>query len=119
MYGKTHYYPPEYTDWEQGAIAMLRRETARDILCYLLAQERATPARVAEAVGIARSTLEWHLDRLEASDLVARDRDSWPTELTLTRPDEIGTLLVAIEPAHTSRWVDRTERLLDHLLEEL
>ena len=36
LYGKTHYYPPEYDDRERRALALLRRETARDVLLALL-----------------------------------------------------------------------------------
>jgi len=62
LYGRTHYYTPEYDERERGAIAVVRRETARDILFYLLEYGSSTPDSVVDALDIARSTLEWHLD---------------------------------------------------------
>jgi predicted transcriptional regulator len=29
LYGRTHYYTPDYGSWERGALAVLRRETTR------------------------------------------------------------------------------------------
>src|SRR6056297_3044303 len=58
LYGRTHYYTPEYDTWERGAIALLRRETARDVLVYLMTNGPSAPNTVADGLDIARSTLE-------------------------------------------------------------
>lgn len=118
LYGKTHFYPPEYGPWERKAIALVRRETSREILFYLLERETATPAEVAEHVGIARSTLEWHVDRLVDADLVSKDRDGWRVQLRVRQPTEIRRVLEELHPTLPERWLDRTSRLLDHLLED-
>jgi DNA-binding MarR family transcriptional regulator len=117
LYGRTHYYPPECTEWERGALALARRETSRDVLFYLIEHGESKPATVAEAVGIARSTLEWHLDRLVERDLVRKRRDeSNRVSLVLTRPEETVRLLSDIRPSLPERFVDRFERLVDSLL---
>lgn len=118
FYGKSHFYPPGYDSREREVIALLRRETSRDILLTLLAEGSASPAAVVAEVGIARSTLEWHLDRLIEADLVRKERDGWAVQLHLESPDETKRLLADLQPSLPDRWLDRTERLLDHLLEE-
>lgn len=119
LYGRTHYYPTDYTDFQRGAIALLRRETARDVVLYLLHHGPTDPATVTDSLDIARSTLEWHLDRLVERDLVdkRRDEDDGVT-LALSRPAETVGLLTDVEPMLSERMVDRFTRLVDRLLAE-
>lgn len=117
LYGKTHYYPPTFGDWERGTLALVRRETARDVISTLLERGPASPAAVADDVGVARSTLEWHLDHLVEQDVVEKERDSRNrVTLVLVRPDETAELLVAVSPSLPDRFVDRFTRLVDDLL---
>jgi predicted transcriptional regulator len=118
IYGQTHYYPPEFDEWERGALALFRRETTRDVLGYLLEHGDSKPADVADAVGIARSTLEWHLDHLTERDVVRKERDIHNrVTLTLARPEATATLLDTVSPSLPERFVDRFTRLVDSLLE--
>ena len=115
--GRTHYYPPGYDAWERTALAMLRRETARDVVAVLYDAGEARPDAVADQVDIARSTLEHHLDGLVAGDIVAKHRDGNRVTLSLSRPEETLALLGAVEPTLAERLTDRFERLVDSLLE--
>jgi predicted transcriptional regulator len=118
LYGRTHYYPPGYAAWERGAIALLRRETARDVLFYLLEQGPSSPSAVADAVGVARSTLEWHLDHLTEQDLVEKRRgEGNRVTLAATRPEATVRLLRTVSPSFPERLFDRFTRLVDGLLE--
>ncbi|PSP69367.1 ArsR family transcriptional regulator, partial [Halobacteriales archaeon QH_6_68_27] len=74
LYGRTHYYPSTVDERDRRVLAALRRETARDALAVLLRRGPTPPAAVADELGVARSTLEWHLDRLVAEDLVRKSR---------------------------------------------
>ena len=119
FYGRTHYYPPAFDAWERGALALFRRETARDVLGYLLERGDARPAEVADAVGVARSTLEWHVDHLVERDAVRKERDARNrVTLTLSRPEATARLLREVSPSLPERFVDRFARLVDSLLEE-
>ncbi|MFD1512075.1 winged helix-turn-helix transcriptional regulator [Halomarina rubra] len=119
LYGRTHYYPPSYDPWERRALALLARETAADVVAVLLDERRARPADVAETVGIARSTLEWHLGRLVEQDLVRKERDARNrVTLVLARPEETAWLLRRATSSLPGRLVDRFTRLVDRLLEE-
>lgn len=120
--GKTHYYPPTYSEWERGAIALLRRETAREIVLLLLKQDEIQPARIATQLDLARSTIEWHLSQLIEYGIVTKEprrsdqRDT--LVVTLTNSSDIYRLLREIEPGLLDRLVDRFSRLTDELLDE-
>jgi predicted transcriptional regulator len=117
LYGRTHYYTPEYGEWERSALAVLRRETARDVLVTLIEEGSSPPAMVTEELGIARSTLEWHLDHLVEQDLVAKERDANNhVTLVVAQPTETARMLRLVEPSVSDRLVDRFTRLVDDLL---
>jgi predicted transcriptional regulator len=117
--GRTHYYPPEYDEWERRALALLRRETSADVVVVLAEHGPARPSAVAERVGIARSTLEWHLARLVDCGLVEKRRDArGRVTLALARPDVTARLVDEATPTPVGRFVDRFARLVDSLLAE-
>lgn len=119
LYGRTHYYPDGYTDFQRGAIALLRRETDRDILVYLINHGPSDPSVVADSLDIARSTLEWHLNRLVEQGLVTKRHDERNrVTLVVSRPTETVRLLVDIKPMLSERMVDRFVRLVDKFLSD-
>jgi predicted transcriptional regulator len=118
LYGRTHYFAPSFAEDERLAIAVLRRETAREIVAALFESGPSKPAAVADDLAIARSTLEYHLDRLVDADLVRKRRDDGGrVTLALARPAETVELLAAVDPTVSERMVDRFTRLLDSLLD--
>ncbi|WP_331234750.1 winged helix-turn-helix transcriptional regulator [Natronorarus salvus] len=119
VYGQTHYYPPKFDAWERTALAMLRRETSRDIIVYLLEHGESSPSEILETVGIARSTLSWHLDRLTEQDIVEKRRDGNRIWLDISRPDDLEPLLGEVRPLLPERLLDRAERLIDTLFEDV
>jgi len=119
LYGRTHYYTPEYDVWDRRAIAVLRRETARDILFCVLEQGASRPGTVTAELGVARGTLEWHLDHLVEQDLIEKHRDANNhVTLVAAKPSETARLLEEISPSLSDRMVDRFTRLVDNLLPE-
>ena len=115
LFGRTHYYPPEYDAWERRALALLRRETSAEIVATLLDEGSSRPVDVAERVGIARSTLAWHTDRLVEADLVEKRYDGH--QLVVADEHRTAELLEAADPSLPERLVDRFTRLVDGLLE--
>jgi predicted transcriptional regulator len=116
--GRSHYYTEGYDEWERAAIALFRQETARHVLVTLLSEEACRPADVADRIGVARSTLEWHVDHLIEHDIVRKERDErGRVTLHLERPTATATLLTEITPRGSDRFVDRFMRLVDLLLE--
>jgi predicted transcriptional regulator len=118
-YGQTHYYPTDADPWHRGVLALLRRETARDLVFDLLEHGPSPPDEIADRLGVARSTLEWHLDHLVEQDVVRKRRDARDrVTLVLERPDRTMDLVSVIEPSLPERLVDRFERLVDQLFTE-
>jgi predicted transcriptional regulator len=116
--GRTHYFPPRFDPWERRALALLRRETAGDVVAELLADEPRRPAALADDLDVARSTLEHHLDRLLDHGVVVKRRDDrGRVELELSRREPTLDIVRAADPQLVERMVDRFERLLDRLLE--
>lgn len=118
FYGRTHYYPPTYDERERAALALFRRETTREIVIYLIEAGPTAPGAVADDLGIARSTLEYHLDRLVEWDVVEKRYDERNrVTLALAAPERTGALLAEVEPTVPDRVLDRFTRLVDELLE--
>ncbi|MDG5758882.1 ArsR family transcriptional regulator [Natronococcus sp. A-GB1] len=118
FYGRTHYYAPEYDEHEQALLALFRRETAREIVVHLIEHEPTGPGAVADALGIARSTLEYHLDRLVEQEVVEKTYDERNrVVLRLANPERTAELLSTVEPTVPDRLLDRFTRLVDDLLE--
>ncbi|WP_254824099.1 winged helix-turn-helix transcriptional regulator [Haloglomus halophilum] len=118
LFGRTHYYPPEFDDWERAALALLHRETSADIVAELLAAGPLGASETAERVGIARSTCSWHVDRLSEAGVVRTERDGNRVVLALAEPERTARLLQRAEPSLPERLVDRFTRLVDSLLAE-
>ena len=116
LFGRTHYYPPEYGDWERSALALLRRETSAEIVATLLEAGPSRPVDVADRVGIARSTLAWHVDRLTAAGLLEKRFDGH--QLVVADERRTAVLLETADPTLPERLVDRYTRLVDLFLEE-
>jgi len=118
FYDRRHYYPPECSPWERRALALFRRETASDVVAYLLVHGPTRPGTVADELGIARSTLEWHLDRLVEHGLVEKRRDEHNrVTLAITNRDDTVRVLRDADPTLRDRFVDRFTRLVDLLLD--
>lgn len=116
--GRTHYFPPTFSAWERSTIALLRRETTREIVMYLLRQQPAPPAKIASNLELARSTVEWHLSRLVENDIARKERTDGRVVVLLTDEQSVYRLLREIEPRLLDRVVDRFSRLTDELLDE-
>lgn len=118
FYGRTHYYPPTYDEWERGTLALFRRETPREIILYLIENEPTEPGTVVAELGIARSTLEHHLDNLIEQDIIEK-RYGLRNHviLSLSKPERTAHLLSAVTPTVPDRLVDRLTRLVDDLFD--
>lgn len=117
-YGKTHYFDGCHDAWERSALTLLRRETDRAIVTLVLETGHLSPASIAENLDIARSTVEWHLDRLTSENILEKEYDdTGRVSLRVVDPDATRSLLSTIEPGLSDRFLDRFTRLVDDALE--
>ncbi|WP_269459370.1 winged helix-turn-helix transcriptional regulator [Natronobacterium gregoryi] len=99
LYGKVHYYPPEYDEWERKALALLQRDVSCEIITRLLKDDSPTPSEIADSVDIARSSLEYHLERLIDCDVVEKEYGPGNRVLLgLSHPEQTEILLVEVTP---------------------
>ena len=89
------------------------------MLGYLLESGPSRPQTIADELGVARSTLEWHVTHLVEQDVVEKERDSRNhVTLVVSHPDRTRNLLRAVSPSVPDRFVDRFTRLVDSLMNE-
>ena len=119
LFGRTHYFSPEIERSDRRAIALLRRETPRAVVSYLLERGAVRPQQLATDLDLARSTVSYHVDRLRKVGLVESvDSPGGPVTIRVVDPDRVRSAIHLIEPDLSTRFTDRFERLIDHLLEE-
>lgn len=100
-------------------MALVYRETARDILAYFIEHEPIPPSLVADELNITRSTVKWHLDHSVEQDMVMKQCDTQNrVTLMLVRPKTMGRLLKEITPSLPEQLVDWFIRLVDQLFED-
>ncbi len=115
--GRTHYFDPEFDAWERRTLAFLRRETAREIILRLHAEGSVQPATLTDELGLARSTVSWHVSNLTEADVLVKS-DGRPITLHLAHPERTVELLAEISPSLPDRLVDRFLRTVDSLLDD-
>ncbi|GAB7015376.1 winged helix-turn-helix transcriptional regulator [Methanogenium cariaci] len=71
--GHTHYFENSgtYSVSQQNVLKHMRNATTRNILEVLAANPSATRKDIAESLGIAGSTITWHMKRLEEDGVIA------------------------------------------------
>jgi predicted transcriptional regulator len=113
--GRTHYFEADaYDAWERRALSLYRRETAREIVTTLLEEEKLPAASLAERLGLARSTVSWHVSALVEAGLLEKAYGSNGRVVLRPRfPDETRRLLAEASPSFSDTLVDRFERLVD------
>lgn len=111
--GQTHYFTDGYDAQERRTLALLRRETAREIIvCALDDEPSATD--LAERLDVARSTISWHVSTLEEAGVAEKVYDEHGrAHVRLTSPDETRRLLDEVSPSLPDRLVDRFTRIVD------
>lgn len=70
--GYTHYFENSgtYSASQQAVLKHMRNETTREILAVLAGNRFASRKDIAESLGIAGSTVTWHMKRLEEDGVI-------------------------------------------------
>lgn len=84
--GRTTYFENDgrYSTDEKKILSRLRSGTGGDICRYLAAHHGATRSEIAQWVGIAPSSVSWHLSRLKESGIVISETEGRKTLFRLT-----------------------------------
>jgi len=115
--GRAHYFDLEFDPWERRTLAYLRRETAREIILRLHADGPMEPETLTDELGLARSTLAWHISNLDDADVIVKSGGR-PMTLRLAYPEQTAELFEAVSPSMPDRLVDRFLRTVDTIFED-
>lgn len=99
--------PRELNAEEQSILSTLRYETTRRILLYLLEHGPARNGEIADAVGIAPSTVTWHVSNLLDQGVVETIQDGRTTRYRVANEELTVQLLMRYQESFVDRAVDR------------
>jgi predicted transcriptional regulator len=99
-----HYYPNRngYRIYTNGhgykeIMAVLRNPTSREMVTFLMANERANQSDIAHALGLHPSTVNWHAKRLIAALVIAKTREGKDIHYSLNRELDLARVIAVIE----------------------
>lgn len=106
--GKRRVFVARELDEEERAIlAVLRYETTRRILLYLLEEGPARNGEIAAAVDVTPATISWHLSNLVEKGVVEAIENGRTTMYGATNEELVVHLLVRYRESFVDRAVDR------------
>lgn len=106
--GKRRVFVARELDEEERAIlAVLRYETTRGILLYLLGDGPARNGAIAEALEVTPATISWHLSNLQEDDIVESVKDGRTTLYQVANEELTVQLLMRYQESFVDRAVDR------------
>ncbi|MFC4360435.1 winged helix-turn-helix transcriptional regulator [Halobium salinum] len=97
----------ELNEEERSILAVLRYETTRRILLYLLENGPARNGEIAEAVGVTPATISYHMSTLADNDIIDSVRDGRATQYEVTNEELVVQLLLRYRESFVDRAVDR------------
>ncbi|MBN1941635.1 MAG: winged helix-turn-helix transcriptional regulator [Candidatus Diapherotrites archaeon] len=90
----------------QTTMSLLRQESLRKIVIFLLTKKRVNNTRISKALALSPSTVSWHLDKLVDSGVVEKKRRGRKIFYKLTNPDEAANLLRIYRKSFVDELVD-------------
>lgn len=110
----TRYYPSEgFVASDTGIMNALRSEHRRRIVAYLYSEGGLTTTELDERLDISRSTVSWHLSKLEDDGVVEKHRRGREMVYELVDPERVEYLYTVHRRGFTDRVVDRLLDLWD------
>ena len=91
------FYPvsgPSLTAADQQLLGILRQRVAADVAIHLLEQSPSTQTTLTKKLGLSKSTVSYHVSKLEASGLVVASAEG----IRLKDPDRVRRVLLTWRP---------------------
>lgn len=106
--GKRRLFPTrELNEEERSILSTLRYETTREVLLYLLEYGPARNGEIADTVGIAPSTVTWHVSNLLEEDVIETEQDKRTTPYQVANEELTVQLLARYQESIVDLAVDR------------
>jgi len=90
----------------EPVMALLRQESLRKIVIFLLTKKRANNETIAAAVALSPSTVSWHMRQLQQSGLVEKRRAGRKTFFYIMEPEKAVSLLRGYRKSFLDDMVD-------------
>ena len=102
------YFPREFKSDNKILMGLLRQESVRKILLFILTHDRCTHEQIVKAVRLSPSTVSWHLKKLTDHNIIGFIRKGRKTHYNiLVDKDEIVKLLITYRQSFVDSLVDR------------
>ncbi len=87
-------------------MSLLRQQSARKIIMFLLQKKEANNFDIANAVQLSASTVSWHLSKLVETGIVSEKRSARQKLFFVSNPNETAQLLVSYKKTFLDSLVD-------------
>lgn len=89
------YYLVRQTFEETDLMSLLRQESIRKIIVFLMQRRFANNTNISQVVGLSPSTTSWHLEKLVENGVVEKSRRGRKTYFKIVDKERIANLLVS------------------------
>ena len=89
------YYLVRQTFEETGLMSLLRQESIRKIIVFLMQRRFANNTNISQIVGLSPSTTSWHLEKLVENEIIEKSRRGRKTYFKIVDKERIANLLVS------------------------
>jgi len=103
----TRFFPVygEHSEEEKTTLSLLREESVRKIILYLT-QRKATNKQLAKKLGLAPSTVSFHMQKLIEAGLVKKKRSGKKTYFSLVNKQQAKDLIIGYKKSFVDDLVD-------------
>ncbi len=106
-YRKTYFPGKKEFSGDKALLGLLRQSKPRAILLLLLNAESGGFDYLRKKVGVSKSTLSFHMKKLEEAGIVAVQEDRQRKTYSLPDKDKVAELLITYRPSFLDAAVDR------------
>lgn len=102
----TRYYIVRQNFEHQKEMSVLRQESLRKIVIFLLNKKRANNNQISKKISLSPSTTSWHLDKLLEKEIVQKKKRGRKTIYSLVEPQRTAELLIKYKRSFLDEMVD-------------
>ena len=99
----------------QPLMSLLRQESLRKIIIFLLTKRRANNTKIAEALALSPSTVSWHLEKLTSAGIIEKKRKGRKIFYKIIDPEQAANLLRNYKKSFFDELVDNFVDIWDSM----
>ena len=102
------YFPKQITAENKTLLTLLRQETIRKIILFLIIHDKSNHEQIVESIKLSPSTITWHIKKLIDNHLVKSEKKGRKTYyIIIFDKEEIMKLLITYQESFLDSLVDR------------